>query len=47
MKIHYFQRYHTKENVATTNTMLLLSRLHKYSSDILFCFLQHWKLQSC
>lgn len=33
MKIHYFQRYHTKENVATANTMLLLSRLYSYSSE--------------
>ena len=30
MKIHYFQRYHEKENVATANTMLLLSRLYQY-----------------
>ena len=40
MKIHYFQRYHAKENVATANTMLLLSRLHSYSSDKLFRFLK-------
>lgn len=33
MKIHYFQRYHEKENMATANTMLLLSRLYAYSSD--------------
>jgi len=33
MKIHYFQRYHDKENVATANSMLLLSRLYQYSSD--------------
>lgn len=33
MRIHYFQRYHQKENVATANTMLLLSRLYRYSSD--------------
>lgn len=32
MKLHYFQRYHGKENVATANTMLLLSRLYQYSS---------------
>ena len=36
MKIHYFQRYHEKENVATANTMLLLSRLYSYSSDKFF-----------
>ena len=40
MKIHYFQRYHQKENVATANTMLLLSRLYSYSSDKFFCFLK-------
>jgi hypothetical protein len=31
MNIHYFQRYHSKENVATANAMLLLSRLYLYS----------------
>ena len=36
MKIHYFQRYHAKENVATANTMLLLSRLYSYSPDKFF-----------
>lgn len=40
MKIHYFQRYHGKENVATANTMLLLSRLYSYSSDKFFRFLR-------
>ena len=40
MKIHYFQRYHEKENVATANTMLLLSRLYSYSSDKFFQFLK-------
>ena len=39
MKIHYFQRYHTKENVATANTMLLLSRLYQYSTNKFFRFL--------
>ena len=39
MKIHYFQRYHTKENVATANTMLLLSRLYQYSTGKFFQFL--------
>ena len=38
MKIHYFQRYHAKENVATANTMLLLSRLYSYSPDKFFRF---------
>lgn len=40
MKVHYFQRYHEKENVATANTMLLLSRLYSYSSDKFFRFLK-------
>ena len=40
MKIHYFQRYHEKENVATANMMLLLSRLYSYSSDKFFRFLK-------
>ena len=40
MKIHYFQRYHQKENVATANTMLLLSRLYSYSSDKFFQLLK-------
>ena len=38
MKIHYFQRYHAKENVATANTMLLLSRLYSYSPYKFFKF---------
>lgn len=42
MKIHYFQRYHAKENVATANTMLLLSRLYRYSQDIFFSFLNSY-----
>ena len=40
MQIHYFQRYHEKENVATANTMLLLSRLYSYSSDKFFRFMK-------
>jgi len=40
MRIHYFQRYHQKENVATANTMLLLSRLYQYSADKFFRFLK-------
>lgn len=31
--IHYFQRYHQKENVATNNTLLLFSRLYNESSN--------------
>jgi len=40
MKIHYFQRYHSKENVATANTMLLLSRLYSYSPEKFFNMLK-------
>ena len=40
MKIHYFQRYHGKEDMATANTMLLLSRLYSYSPDKFFKFLK-------
>lgn len=40
MKIHYFQRYHSKENVATANTMLLLSRLYSFSPDKFFRLLK-------
>lgn len=40
MKIHYFQRYHKGEDVATANTMLLLSRLYSYSSNKFYQFLK-------
>lgn len=36
MQIHYFQRYHLKENVDTSNTMLMLSRLYNYNADKFF-----------
>ncbi len=39
MQIHYFQRYHTKENVDTANTMLMLSRLYNYNADKFFSML--------
>ena len=39
MKIHYFQRYHGKENVHTSNTMLLLSRLYQFSTAKFYRFL--------
>lgn len=45
MKIHYFQRYHAKENVATANTMLLLSRLYSYSPDKFFKFFKLLNLE--
>lgn len=38
MKIHYFQRYHSKENVSTGNTMLLISRLYHYSPSKFHAF---------
>ena len=40
MQVHYFQRYHAKENVATANTMLLLSRLYSYSTEKFYGFLK-------
>ncbi len=36
MHIHYFQRYHSKENVVTSNTMLMLARLYNYNADKFF-----------
>ncbi len=39
MQTHYFQRYHSKENVDTANTTLLLSRLYLYSPRKFFAFL--------
>ena len=38
--IHYFQRYHTEENVHTANAMLLLSRLYNYSPDKFYAFIE-------
>ena len=40
MKIHYFQRYYQKENVATANTMLLLSRFYLFSAGKFYRFLE-------
>lgn len=40
MKIHYFQRYHQKENVETANTMLLFNRLYTYSPNKFYSFLK-------
>ena len=40
MKVHYFQRYHGKENVSTANSMLLLSRLYSYSPNKFFEFMK-------
>lgn len=39
MKIHYFQRYHSKENVATANTMLMLSRFYNFNADKFYAML--------
>lgn len=39
MEIHYFQRYHSKENVVTSNTLLMLSRLYNYNSGKFFSML--------
>lgn len=45
MHIHYFQRYHSKENVDTSNTMLMLSRLYNYNADKFFTMLNDLILQ--
>lgn len=42
MKLHYFQRYHSKENVVTANTMLLLSRLYSYDVNKFYRFLSNF-----
>ncbi len=39
MRVHYFQRYHQKENVATANTILLLSRFYSYSVSKFYNFI--------
>ena len=39
MQIHYFQRYHSKENVVTSNTLLMLSRLYSYDAGKFFSML--------
>ena len=41
MNIHYFQRYHSKENVETSNTLLMLSRLYNFSPDKFFMLLNN------
>lgn len=40
MEVHYFQRYHQKENVHTSNALLLLSRLYAFSHDKFYAFLR-------
>ncbi len=37
--IHYFQRYHSPENVHTANAFLLLNRLYQYKSQYFYSFL--------
>lgn len=37
--IHYFQRYHTQENVHTANAFLLLNRLYQYKPQYFYSFL--------
>ena len=38
-KIHYFQRYSSKENTVTNNTLLLLARIYDYSTSRASAFL--------
>lgn len=45
MKVHYFQRYNQKENVDTSNTMLMLSRFYEYSTDKFFVLLNNMILK--
>lgn len=40
MKIHCFQRYQSKENIDTANTMLLFSRLYFYFPNKFYDFLK-------
>ena len=37
--IHYFQRYHSKENVHTANAFLLINRLYQYKPQYFYQFL--------
>ena len=37
--IHYFQRYHSKENVHTANAFLLINRLYQYKPQYFYNFL--------
>ena len=37
--IHYFQRYHSKENVHTANAFLLINRLYQYKPQYFYSFL--------
>ena len=45
MKVHYFQRYHFKEDVSTANAMLLLSRLYTYSPEKFYHLLKMMFIQ--
>ncbi len=38
--IHYFQRYHSKENVHTANAFLLINRLYQYKPQYFYSFLE-------
>ncbi len=38
--IHYFQRYHTEENVHTANAFLLINRLYQYNPQYFYEFLK-------
>lgn len=38
--IHYFQRYHNKENVHTANAFLLINRLYQYKPQYFYNFLE-------
>lgn len=38
--IHYFQRYHSQENVHTANAFLLINRLYQYKPQYFYSFLE-------
>lgn len=40
MQTHYFQRYHSKENVHTANAMLLFARIYHHDPKLFFGYLE-------
>lgn len=40
VKTHFFQRYHSKENVHTANALLLLARVYHYDPRAFFAFVE-------
>ncbi|MBM9433672.1 hypothetical protein [Flaviflexus equikiangi] len=46
MQTHYFQRYHSKENVHTANATLLFARIYNHSPKSFFSFLESELLEN-